>query len=346
MSTTQPPVFIVGANRSGTTLLRLILNAHSDIAIPDELAYFDARFARDGSLDWRNPPFSRKKYEFFVHSFLARNRETLAPLSIEALEAEILDTPAPNLRRPYRIALERWAAAFNKTRWGEKTPGNLFYVNVMLAMFPTAQFIYLMRDPRAGVYSMNTTKLFSSDATINALNRRKYTRQGKHRFQQVVPAAQRLFVRYEDLVSRAEATVRQICGFLDVDYEPAMLSFYEDSERYMKKQAANQFNRSATKPISESKIDAWRGALTPAQVAVIERICRHEMEEHGYEPAAASPWLIPVLNVLIKTLYWKFQMWRHRHSPQYILQDAIFARTRHRIKTFFEQVLPDRKVHT
>lgn len=346
MSTAQPPIFIVGANRSGTTLLRLILNAHSRIAIPDELAYFDARFACNGSLDWRAPKISPKQYEVFVHNFLARNRETLAPLSIEALEEEILDTRRPDMRRPYRIALERWAAAFGKTRWGEKTPGNLFYVDVIRAMFPAARFIYLMRDPRAGVYSMNTTKLFSNDATINALNRRKYTQQGKQHFQQVVPATQRLFVRYEDLVAHAETTTRRICNFLGVDYEPAMLSFYEDSERYMKKQAAAQFNRSATKPISASKIDAWKGELSPTEVAIIERICRDEMETYGYAPAAPSPPPIPTFSVLVKTAYWKYQMWRHRHSPQYVLQDAIFARTRQRIKAFLDQILPGRKVHT
>lgn len=338
MSSLTSPLFIVGANRSGTTLLRLILNAHSRIAIPDELVYFDYNFSRGSFRPWHHPGFSQEQYEQFVSRFLERNEEALAPLYIDHLKHEILSSSAFDLREPYARALQAWAAHHGKQRWGEKTPGNLFYVDLIYDMFPEARFIYMMRDPRAGVDSMNRSVLFSNDTVINALNRRKYMQEGLAQLQAAVPPAQRTLLKYEDLVAEPEQTVQALCTFIGEDFEPQMLNFHQDAEQYMKPRAVKKFNQAATQPIQKSKIDAWQQNLSPDDIAIIEWICTTSMQEHGYDRTDRSPSLLARSVALLKTVYWRHKCRSHAHSPEYVHQDPVLARFRNQVRNRIGQL--------
>lgn len=332
----EDPIFIVGANRSGTTLLRLILNAHSRIGIPEELVYFNSHLAGVPLSQWESPDVSSVQYARFVADFLETN---CAPLDLdtEALRQEILQAP-PSLRHPYRVALEAWARRHGKERWGEKTPGNLFFVEVIREMFPTAQFVYLARDPRAGVHSMNNTDFLSGGTVLNALNRYHYAVEGLALLERTVPPGQRMILRYEDLVAEPEETTRAICTFLGERFEPAMLHFHEDAQQYMKRRAARTFNNSATRPIDASKIDAWKGRLSHREVSVIESICREEMERFGYVPSGRSPSPTARLDMYLRMAYYYLQRWRHSSIPQYLLVERVFERSRRRLHRWFNRL--------
>lgn len=324
------PIFVVGANRSGTTLVRLILNAHSRIAIPDELTYFGPSIAGVPVAQWRSPSLSSAAYEAFVDDFLETScAPFLNDLDRKHLRSTILSQP-PNLRTPYQTVLRAWAHHHGKARWGEKTPGNLFYVDHILDMFPDARFVYVVRDPRAGVASMQKVSFFPDDVVFNALSRRKHWRAGHQYLERAVPAAQRLTLRYEDLVQEPERYVRQLCTFVGERFEPAMLSFYQDANQYMKTGAATRYNQAATKPISSDRIRGWTRQLTAADVAVVETICTPEMREFGYEPTQKAPPVRTLLEILIKSLYWRVQSWRNPYR-HYTVKSPIFARMRHRL---------------
>lgn len=331
------PVFIVGANRSGTTLLRLILNAHPRIAIPDELIYFESRLAGVPIEEWRTPDLSPDAYEDFVDHFLETCCQPLDELEPSALRADILDGPH-TLRRPYRCALEAWARHHDKPQWGEKTPGNLFYVDILLEMFPAAQFIYLVRDPRAGVASMQRVEFFPDDVVFNALSRRKHDTDGRALLTEHVPAPQRTTVRYEDLVRRPEATTRSICEFLEEEYTPEMLRFHLDADDYMKDEAEERYNSTATQPITDDRVDAWTDRLTDDQVAVVEWICRDIMQDFGYARTNRQSSLAAWTELLVKRAYWTLQCWRHRHRRGYTVKYQILSRTRSRLRALLERL--------
>jgi len=329
------PIFIVGANRSGTTLLRLMLNSHSRIGIPDELVYFRNSVAGQGFHSWKHPQIPREVFEGHVRNFLERNREVIAPLSIAELQNEIFELDAPNLRDPYALTLKAWAATHGKARWGEKTPGNLFFVDVIIDMFPEARFIYLMRDPRAGVYSMMKTSMFRSGAIINAMNRRKYMTKGLSHLRHFVPEAQWTLVKFEDLVQFPESTLRKLCSFIDEDFEPRMLDFHRNADQYMKERAVNRFNQAATRPIDPKKVEAWKEGLSAVQISEVEWVCQKQMDRYGYEPVQSKLSLDRRLLGWLKVAYWHYQNWRHSDSPQFIFQDQILSRTRTRIARLF-----------
>jgi hypothetical protein len=333
------PIFIVGANRSGTTLLRLILNAHSRIAIPDELLYITSYLDNRGIEQWKDLDISLSHYRNFVNRFLERNDEALSPLDLEALADHIVTSTSPNFRSPYQMALEAWARHHGKERWGEKTPSNIFYAETIMEMFPDAQFIHLIRDPRAGVASMQDVWFFSNDPVFNALNRKKYLTVGQSTLEKHVPASQRRVVRYEDLVRNPASVVQSLCTFLDEPFESHMLEFYRDSEQYMKDEAAESFNKAATRPISSDNIDKWKHQLSPSAIAKIESLCRDEMQRHGYSLTEYRLTVIASLMVFIKRLYWNIQDWRNSHIRHYVVRYPMLHRTRQRIQELFDRMM-------
>lgn len=332
------PIFIVGANRSGTTLLRLILNAHSRIAIPEELIYFDSYLADVPIEDWRAPQLETEAYAQFVDHFLKEECGVLGGIDIETLRHRIVQDGPHDFRHPYQAVLEAWAQSQNAERWGEKTPGNLFFADIIIEMFSDAQFIYMVRDPRAGVASMQKVDFFPDDIVFNALSRRKHATVGRDLFESHVPPEQRMTLRYEDLVREPDQTVRSVCSFLDEAYEPSMLHFHRDAEAYMKESAAEDFNAAATSPITDDHVDQWKTRLPSAAVAQIEAICAEEMRTFNYSPTRPPLPTQARLELYIKRLYWRWKMWQHRDIRQYMVKSPMFARTRTRLREVWRSV--------
>lgn len=333
------PIFIIGANRSGTTLLRLMLNAHSRIAIPEETIYFKSSIAGVSIDNWRAPGLSTAAYHTLVTSTLDANPTMLAHLNRSGLEAELCQDAPHDLRRPFALLLQRWAEAQGKARWGEKTPGNLFFVDVLLEMFPGAQFIHVVRDPRAGVASMQQVDFFPNSIPFNAMNRRKHDRVAE-RMRHHVPSTQWRTVLYEDLVADPESVLSALCSYLGETFEPAMLAFHRTSSQYMKSEAATSFNAAATQPVTDTMTEKWKAQLSPQDVAVIETVCTTELHRYGYVPTGARPSLTARLGLLAHEAYWWLQEWRNRHDREFTVKSPMFARSRGRLSARIRPISP------
>jgi hypothetical protein len=339
------PIFIVGANRSGTTLLRLLLNAHSRIAIPEELTYFQSEMAGVPISDWRSPSISQETYDDLLTTFLERDCAPLATdLDLSDLKRELSAKGPVDLRHPYQHVLERWADAQGKPRWGEKTPGNLFFVDILHEMFPTAQFIHVVRDPRDGVLSMERVDFCPDSIFLNAMSRHKHA-QVATRMKAVVPSDHWKTIRYEDLVTDTEDVLQGLCRFLGEAFEPDMLSFHRQSERYMKAEAASSFNATATQPVTTTRMQKWTDQLSDREIAIIEQICGPEMQTHGYTKTHAPlPWT-DWARLLVYWAYWLIQEWRHPHVREYTVKSRILARIRSRLSKWIASRLPDLAAH-
>lgn len=324
------PIFILGTNRSGTTLLRLMLNAHSRIAVPEEMLYFRSDYAGVPVERWQAPGLSDAAYEELARSFV-QNAEALHPeLGTLRLIERIMHDGPRDLRYPYEMIMSTWANLQGKPRWGEKTPGNLFYVDVIYDMFPDAQFIYIARDPRAGVASMQRAEFFPEDIVFNALSRHKHFSTARRLLREHVPPAQWMEMRYEDLVIAPTAALEQVCAFLNEPFESGMLAYHHTAADYMKDEAATGFNAAATRPVSTSRLEDWRSRLTPEDVAVVESICFPEMEAFEYSLDNHSMSWSRRIQKACKTAYWHWKLWRHSSTRHYTVKYEMLASTRRR----------------
>lgn len=317
------PFFIVGASRSGTTLLRLMLNAHSRLALPDELKYFRFLEGTQNLASW-DTPRSPDAYRRLVRGYVTAHRVLVesVPGALEALRQSEEDRTA---RGPYRAFLQHWAQTCGKERWGEKTPHNISFVDVIAGMFPEATFIHVVRDPRAVVQSMNASSYYSSETVFNALNWRTSIRDGERLFGDLRPD-QHLTIRYEDLVCEPAVTLRSVCDFLNETFEPSMLRFYETVDQHM----AHRIRTPSIKgPVNRSGLSKWRKRLSPSQIAVIEGLCREEMTTLGYEQATDAS-SVSVL-VILKRLYWNWKAWRHRDRRGFEVVFPFLSGARRRV---------------
>lgn len=217
----RPPMpFIVGAPRSGTTLLRFMLDSHSQMAIPPETGFLTLANGLSGRGDKLRQDFARVLLR-------SPNIEPLRSdfgLSEEALRRELNKIEPFTLAEGYRAFYRLYANRFGKPRWGDKTPVYAKALNLIREVFPEARFIHLIRDGRDVALSLRRMWFSPGDRVEDQA---KYWRE-------FVEAARRdgfghrdyLEVRYESLILQTEKTLRQICDFIELEFEEGMLSYY------------------------------------------------------------------------------------------------------------------------
>lgn len=320
----HPPFFVIGASRSGTTLLRLMLNAHSMIAVPHETNFFSETVPLAVLRAWPEAAMEPEAFDHMIDRWLNRCSYSFKPVGIDRVRRSITEA-APNVADAYRRAMALWAQHYGKQCWGEKTPEHLYYVDFIASMFPKARFVYIVRDPRAVVRSMNAIEFFSADSVINAYNWKQAATEGWQLFQNHVPVRRRLLLHYESLVQHPEETLRALCDFLEVSYEPDMLSFYQLPDSVFPE---NVRTPNIQRPINAESLDKWRNELSDRQVASVEAVCREPMGRFGYVPENIRLDMVGRINFAVKTAYW---FWKKRRSTKrrgFTIKYTPFARFR------------------
>ena len=323
--------FVLGPPRSGTTLLRLILNSHSRVFAPDELIFFSDSVFPEGTAKWRESEIPPGTLDRFT-AHLARR----LPGIVEGeLRTCISGLPDRKPRTVFLGVMDWLRDRAGKTCWVEKTPGHLFFADVLSEMFPDARFLMLHRDPRAVVASMNRTSFCSCDTVVNTLNLRHYLTWFE-KAEKVIPGCRRRHIRYEDLLSDPESEVRGVCEFLDLPYEHEMLDFHADAGRHMQSTAAQDFNRRATERLDAMNAERWKSTFPEQEKQVVERLLGDQLVKFGYQSSAASTNFATSTRLLeaAKGLYWRFNRMRFGGRRDYQQRESPFFRTRMRFWRF------------
>ncbi|MEP6667075.1 MAG: sulfotransferase [Nocardioidaceae bacterium] len=192
------PIFVVGTMRSGSTMLRLILDSHPRIAIGAETGFMGALLATKTIPNW--------KYGSEWYQRLAWTEEELDQ----------------RLRDFYNGMFDRHAAGQGKRRWGEKTPFHTAHMAAMARMFPSAVFVGIVRHPGAVAASLRKSFHYSfADAlsywTATNLDMVRAATELGPRF---------VACRYEDLVLEGEPVLRELVAWLGEPWSPNLLQHH------------------------------------------------------------------------------------------------------------------------
>jgi len=320
--TQKSPIFIVGASRSGTTMLRLLLNAHPRIGVPKEFSYFTS-IPEHWLQSWHHVPVSANEYRQFIREHLFREH-VLREAGIDAdivLERILSSADSRDLSIPYRLMLEAYADAEGKPRWGEKTPTNLFYCDVLYQMFPDAKFIHLVRDPRAVVRSANNFPRLPDDTLVNATNWLHFMANGYERLVRHVPSDQWCTIRYEDITSNPETVAREICKFVEEPFDQRMLDFHKDAVSRLPSSADHLGGaRKVARPIHEGRQAKWRKDLSDHDIAMIEYVCKDVIPIFGYESTGVRAQWFGMLKMTIRYMFIKIKRWQHSKDRYHIIK--------------------------
>jgi hypothetical protein len=230
------PIFIVGSMRSGSTMLRLILDSHPQIAIGAETGFMGALLANRRIPGWKHGA------EWFGR----------IGWTDEELDAR--------LREFYTGMFERHARSQGKARWGDKTPFHTSHMEEMGRVFPDAAFVGIVRHPGAVAASLHRSFHYAFDEAVGYwcdVNR------------QMLTAAAGLgdrftLCRYEDLVGDSESVLRELMPAIGEEFDAALLHHHE-VQRAQGAPKLTDGSASSRDPIDARRAERWTGEITAAQ---------------------------------------------------------------------------------
>ena len=271
------PIFIVGVPRSGTTLLRVLLNRHPNIAICDETYFFFWVYARRRAFGSLELEANRRR---LVDAYLDTWRVTRLGLDREWL-AELLVREGTSYPALFASLLRAYARSRDKRRAGEKTPQHAEHALTLREWYPDASIVHVVRDPRDVVASLHRMPWGFASTSANA----KLWVRLVSRARRIEGLSGCSALRYEDLVESPETALRSLCEVLGEPFEGGMLS-----DGQAETPDRPWFER-AYKPVSRSRVGIWTKDLSERQARIVEWLADPLMAEYGYEPRlpAASP---------------------------------------------------------
>jgi Sulfotransferase family len=261
------PFFIVGSPRSGTTLLRQMLDGHPRLAIPDE-SHFVVGLA---------PRWWRRRRAVTVDDVLAHPRVARWDVPPDELRAGAAVTDDAGFAEVVGAVFGAYASAHGKARWGDKTPGYVTHLPFLADLFPDSQFVHVLRDGREVAASLADWSWGPPSAVSGAFWWVHKVQAGR-RAGRRLPADRYLEVRLEDLIADPEATLREVCRFLGEEYDPALLDY---PDRVAAAGPGPAQERHLVAPPTPG-LRAWRDGLPNRAQEAVEQVCRRTLADLGY----------------------------------------------------------------
>ena len=280
MSTTRPdpdtsPIFVIGTGRSGTTLLRLMLNAHPRIYLTHEAGFYVGSQLlpkKASGDDW---------LEIYLRSV------SFSWLQMDAREVrrELARTHPGGLARDkmpaaYRAIMRCKARHHDKPRYGDKTPFHASYLARIFEDFPDARVVHILRDPRATVHSLMRMPWAPGSFILN----NRYCRQI---IKEVAPFKDRVHeVRLEDLLADPRGEMTKILEHVGEEWDDRVLDHVAHAP--ISDVPPYPWLLTATKSRDAAPSRGWRDELPAAWIRQIEHRCSVYFTEYGYERAELS----------------------------------------------------------
>ena len=286
------PVFVIGHPRSGTTVLRLALTSHSAVSIPPESPFIIQLLRKYRSIK----SFSSADLQQFHQDLLPPPVDLSGrwDLDVDELQRQICEIPNSDYGTVCSHIYAHYAATFdtNATIWGDKNNPYHRHVFALKNLYPKARFIHIVRDGRAilGSYLDLSTRLSSQAQSRPRLltDPIKAAANWCHSVTTVekqllgVPKNQRIFIRYEDLVSNFEEEMVRICKFLNLEYESDMLRFDKIDSNRTESSNYDEWKWRTKEQLTSSRISAWRDQISERDHGIYNAIAGNTLRKLGY----------------------------------------------------------------
>ena len=285
-----PAVFLVGVARSGTTLLRLMLDAHPELAIPPETHFIPQVIRACKEPEPHSAAFEaitthRRWPDFGLDAGELRS----------AFERHPRLTAGDALREFYGL----YASRHGKRRWGDKSTNYVRKMRPISRNLPEARFVHLIRDGRDVALSLSAVH-FGPDSIAGAAEKwrdeiAKARRQGPR-------IGHYTEVRYEDLVADPAPVLRRICDAVELPWDDAMLAYRDragerigeivrdldrDEGEGVSAEVRARHQANVSEPLRSDRAARWRAEMDPGDLAAFEEIAGETLDELGYERGAS-----------------------------------------------------------
>jgi Sulfotransferase family len=281
----EGPLFVVGMPRSGTKLLRTILNHHPQISIlgveTEFLPLWLRKWSHFGPLNrWDN---FQKFYEWTtsLSYFYLRPREIGPNIEARTWFEALNGAADPGSVFTALARHDADVAGQPGVIWGDKSPSYIRSIPILNGLFPQACFIHIVRDVRD--YAMSLRRAFGKDM-LRASQRWADDVAGA-RMAGLAIGDRYTEVRYEDLISNPQAELRKLCAFIGLGYTEDMIILKAPAEKESDQQRGAGTGK---KVIVSNNSEKWRQGLDADLRRSIESIACATLRSCGYEVPAGT----------------------------------------------------------
>ena len=278
------PIFLFGMERSGTTLLSMMVGAHRQIAVPLATTGMWIEFAE--RLKHFNNLASYADLQHLIDEVLAHERIALWDAALER-DSLLQDLPLGDYGAVVARFHSEYARAKGKPFWANIDIATLDAMDLVNSWFPDCLFVHIVRDGRDVALSHQTMPYGAGNIAecARAWCDRTMTNLKMGR---VLGPQRYLSIRFEDLVLDTEASLRTICEFLAVSFDPSMLRHGDMVDEKIPENRRWLWPSIAGAP-EASKASQWRHKMTRSQRIVFERFANRALKAWGYEAYDAVP---------------------------------------------------------
>jgi hypothetical protein len=278
--------FICGATRSGTTLLRLMLDSHPELAIPGETHFIVPMI--------RAMKKRKLSADELAELIISGDRWGDFKLSEDELRGRFGALSPLTAADAVREFFNLYASKQRKVRWGDKTPGYVQRMRLIQRVLPEARFVHIIRDGRDVALSVVPRSWGPATVAAAAENWKRRIDRARR---QAPHLAHYLEVHYEDLISDTEGVLRQVCEFIELEFDPVMLSYHERAEERLAEKARDlsrpwgtvsaesrvESHKLASEPPRQDRIARWKTLMSESDRREYEAIAGEALASVGYE---------------------------------------------------------------
>ena len=272
------PFFIVGSGRSGSTLLRVILCAHSKVTIPPETYFIMPLLEQLPSA----VPLNAVQISAAQEIITGHYRWPDMGLSETDFKGAVARLERPYLQDILNVIYNFFLETEGKTIWGDKTPPYVSIIPGLLSLYPDARIIHLIRDGRDVARSFQATGWYGPWLHKNTSEWKGAIRLIRD-CRRNHPGLGIYEVRYEDLVLNTEETIHALCRNLDITFEPGMLDWTDGLDMKIPEREAHIHRKLNRKPRT-TDVFRWKTEMTRRELLVTEAFISRELASAGYQP--------------------------------------------------------------
>lgn len=278
-----PFLFITGRPRTGTTLLRMLFDAHPGVIIPTECQFVVNLYSRYGQTrDWTHGKLKAFANDLqtqwkFEHWRIDHNK---------LVQALLTHKPFNNYGEVCRAVYSEYKSIYPKSEMvllADKNPGYSIYTQRIKKIIPEARFIYINRDYRDNYLSIKESGF---DLPIPSLPAQKW----KYFYNSIRRAAAKnpndyLILNYEDLVTQPEDTFIKVCQFAGISYTDTVFSFYQKKDEFNQlydETILHSIHKRIMEPVNRKRLGIWGKKLREKEVRLLDATIGSLAEKAGY----------------------------------------------------------------
>ncbi|MBF0217050.1 MAG: sulfotransferase [Candidatus Omnitrophica bacterium] len=279
------PIFIIGTERSGTNMLRLMLDAHPSICVPHPPHIFKNFYpllSKYGDLDKEDN--LRCLVNDVVRSVELHHYQW--PLGIDR-EKVFSASLGKGLAGVFGAVYDQYLAHTGKKRWACKSTFMIHHVDLMREVYPGAKFIYMVRDGRDVALSARDSIFSDYSVYYSALRWKREQDLGEQLLERL-KEDDIILLKYEELIKDTEKELKRISGFIREEFFPGMLKFFNTREA-AKSAGISLAWRNTGRPVMSGNSGKFLAGLSEKEIELFETIAGKELRRFGFELVNKDP---------------------------------------------------------